>query len=158
MSSFQAQHDPPTWWDRTRANPIVVVAVWTAAVGVKLGLMPLVPSFTPSPALQQLPTWTAFALAAGLVTGGLMATVGLWNSWENRTKAWGIERSGWIITAAAWACYALTVIQHYPGSTIAWGSPLIYTVMCLIRIDAIKAMKADARRAKEQLAADLGNL
>lgn len=158
MSAFHPRNDPPTVWDRTQASPFVVVALWSVVVGVKLGLMPLFPSFTPSPALGTLPAWTAIALAGGLVAGGLMATVGLWNSWENRTKAWGLERSGWIILAAAWTAYAFVVVQKFPGSTISWGSALAYCVIALIRVAAIKAMKAEAQRVKKQVAADIESL
>lgn len=158
MSAFHPQHDPPTLWDRTRASPIVLVAMWAVVVGVKLALMPVVPSFTPSPALEALPTWTALALAAGLVAGGGAAVVGLWNAWENRTKAWSLERSGWIIAAAAWAAYSLVVVQKFPGSTIAWGAPLMCAGVGLIRVAAIKAMKADVQRVKKQAAADLESM
>lgn len=158
MSAFHPRNDPPSWWDRTRASPFVLVALWSVIVGAELALMPIFPEFTPSPSLGELPDWTALALAAGLVLGGLMATVGLWNAWENRTKAWSLERGGWIIVAAAHTAYAVVVIREYPGSTIAWGAPLVSAFMALIRVAAIKAMKADAHRAKKQIAADLESM
>ncbi|MDO4920106.1 hypothetical protein [Kocuria sp.] len=148
MSAFIPSHDPPTWWERALTHPMIWVAMWSVLAGAMLAVSPLLPEFTPSPSLGRLPGWTAAALAVALIGGGLSATVGLLNDWENRSRAWSTEQAGWVLIAAGWASYAVVVIQNFPGSQFAWGTGVIFVVIAATRVTALHLM---ARRTRARL-------
>ena len=153
MSSFIPSHDPPTWWERTLANPIVLNAIWSVIGGTLLAVSPFFPEFTPSPSLGRLPGWTAAALAAALIGGGVAASVGLLNDWENRSKAWNVEQAGWILVGAGWLSYAVVVLQNYPGSQFSWGAGLIAAATAALRVAALHLMARRTRRKLREIRA-----
>lgn len=148
MSTFVPSHDPPRWWERCLAHPIVLIAAWSVIVGTLLGLSPFFPEYTPSPSLGRLPGWTAALLAATLAGGGGFAVVGLLNDWQNRSRAWNVEQAGWILIAAGWASYAFVVVQNFPHSQFSWGQGVMFVAMAAIRVVALHLM---ARRTRAKL-------
>lgn len=156
MSVFKPTNDPPSLWGRVRGHPEVWVAAWSVIVAAQVMIDLWVAGFKPSPSLGELPLATAALLSLALAGGGLCALTGVLNRWDNRSRAWAVERAGWLVMAVGWACYAWVVFRVFPGSTITWGSAIMLTIMAVTRLLALKAMEHQARQKRAKLRAALG--
>lgn len=160
MSVYTPTNEPPRWIERILSHPEVALAVLSVLQGAQIMVDPLVPGYRPSPALGEVPLALATYLALVLAIGGVLAAVGVLNGWDNRSRAWRVERSGWTLLAVGWASYGAVVINAYPGSSVAWAMAVGLVIVSLVRLLALHLMERAARRAKDQRRAmtDTGSL
>ena len=151
---YVPEHDPPLTVERFLATPgLALLAFWTVLVAFQVALDPFSPRVLFSLALGELEPRTAILLGVSMLAGGVGALVGMLNSWDNRTRAWALERGAWVLVIAGWLSYAIIVGRAFPGSTISWGSPLFYCLMGGARIVALALAEKKARRNRAVKAA-----
>lgn len=150
MSVYTPTNEPPGWAERILSHPEVVLAMLSVVQGAQIMVDPLVPGYHPSPALGEVPLALAIYLALVLAIGGVLTTVGVLNGWDNRSRAWRVERSGWVLLGVGWGSYSAMVINAYPGSSVAWVTSVGLAIVGLVRLLALYLMERAARRAKDQ--------
>ena len=151
---YTPQHDPPLAVERFLSTPgVALMAVWTVLVAFQVALDPFSPGVLFSLALGELEPRTAILLGAFMLVGGVGTLIGMLNSWNNRTRAWALERAALVLVIAGWLSYAIIVGRAFPGSTISWGSPLFYCLMAGARIVALVLTEKKARRNRAAKAA-----
>lgn len=151
MSVYHPAHEPATWWERALQHPQTWLLMWSIVVAVQLLLDPWLPTYTPSLSLGEIPLWTATGLSAALCMGGVLGLVGVLNDWDNRSRAWAVEKAGWWVIAAGWSAYAFVVITEYPGSTIAWGSSFVFSAIGITRILALWLEERRTKRIRRKV-------
>lgn len=148
MSVYQPTREPPRWWERAIDHPEVVVALASIITGVEIILDPWLPEFRPSPSMGELPRAMASYMGGVMFAAGVLVMVGLFNAWDNRSRAWRVESGGWVLIATGWTSYAVVVINAYPGSTIAWSCAVFIALVAVVRLLALKLMERRARAAR----------
>lgn len=162
MSVFTPSHEPPVWWERWLSHGgLPWIALWSVIVGVKVIVDPWVPSALFSVVLGDLPAALATGLGVVLTVGGGLCLWGLLTPLRNRSKsrarawsverAWATERAGWWLSAVGWAAYSVVVFQHFPGSTISWGSSLLLAVVGGTRIWTLELIERAAERLRDRV-------
>lgn len=150
MSVYTPTNEPPGWAERILSHPEVLLAMLSVAQGAQIMVDPLLPHFLPSPSLGEVPLALAVYMGLVLAAGGVLATVGVLNGWDNRSRAWRVERSGWLMLAVGWGSYGAVVVNAYPGSSVAWATAGGLVAVSLARMLALHLMERAARRAREQ--------
>ena len=123
----RARHDPPTLWDRVRANILSVRDFFLSIVGGGLIVADaLIPDarWLPSHSLAMIPLWVQIVIAVLLVGGGIVTGVGvLVRSFRGTTLApltsILLERVGWLMLTFGWGTTATAVVGNGRlGSTL----------------------------------------
>lgn len=109
---FRATHEPPTWWERLLAHPPVVMAAFSAVVGVLLALdwrgLHLT-SITDGHDLGLAALGVGQIIGAGIVTrAALSGRAQLLDRRKQQALGWAILSTGWVV---------------YAGLVLATGGP-----------------------------------
>lgn len=143
-----------TFWDRLMVHPMDIPAAIIAIIfAVMVTASIIIPGFTPSKSMDQMPTLVTFLIAGALGNGGLLALVGLNWSGKHASHGWALERFGWLLAWLGFWTYGFTVYTHYPESIFAWAIPVALGVGSALRWWSVilieRSMKAFAARDKE---------
>lgn len=153
MSQYVPRNEPASWGDRLLSHPgLVLVAWWSMMVAIQVVLDPFVPSALFSRSLGEIPAWLGSAMGSTIGGGGTAVLIGILNRWDNRTRAWAVEKAGWVLLSAGWVAYALVVMRAYPGSTISWGTPMVYALIAVVRCTALRLTERDAMTKRDAIA------
>lgn len=131
---YQPRRFPVTAWDRVLVHPLETAVGMLAGICGLVNLFSLViPSFTPSPALENM--WWPVVLAEGifLAVGGALVFAGLQWVGDDVSTGWSLERFGWLLVAGGFITYGITVIVEYPDSLFSWGIPVVLGAASLLR-------------------------
>ena len=124
----RARHDPPTLWDRVRANVLSVRDFGLSIVGGGLIITDaLIPDgrWLPSHSLAMIPLWVQAVIAVLLVGGGVVTGLGvLIRRVRGSTLAplttILLERVGWLMLTFGWGTTAAAVVGNGRlGSTLS---------------------------------------
>lgn len=124
----RSRHDPPTLWDRTRANILSLRDFVLSVVGGGLIVTDaLIPDerWLPSYSLAMIPLWVQIVIAVLLVGGGIVTGVGvLVRSFRGTTLAplttILLERVGWLMLTFGWGTTATAIVGNgRVGSTLS---------------------------------------
>lgn len=124
----RSRHDPPTLWDRVRANILSVRDFGLSIVGGGLIFTDaIIPDarWLPSYSLAMIPLWVQIVIAVLLVGGGIVTGVGvLVRSVQGTTLAplttILLERVGWLMLTFGWGTTATAIVGNgRVGSTLS---------------------------------------
>lgn len=139
---------PPTWRDRLYIHSMdLTVAGIAVMFGLTVGLSLILPDFVPSRSMDKMPWPITMLISFFMGFGGILAIVGLYWRGDDASEGWARERLGWVLAAAGFFTYAISVGWSYPGSLFSWGVPFALGVGSYIRVEAIKRIEREVRRA-----------
>lgn len=136
----RARHDPPTLWDRVRANVLSVRDFGLSIVGGGLIIADaLIPDgrWLPSHSLAMIPLWVQAVIAVLLVGGGVVTGLGvLIRKVRGVTLAplttILLERVGWLMLTFGWGTTATAIIGN--GRL---GSTLALVIVCFLTLGSL---------------------
>lgn len=144
---YKPLRNPPNWLDRLMVHPMdTTVAAVSLVFAILLALSAVIPGFTPSVSLEEMPVYISISLAAAFATGGLLILVGLNWLGEEVSRGWALERFGWLLAAGGFLGYCISVSWIHPGSVFSWGIPLALATGSLLRYWSIILIERSTRR------------
>lgn len=145
---YHPTRSPASWWDRLLVHPIdSAVALLAVMFGALAALSMVTGGFTPSKSLDSMPTIVVWLFALFLVTGGVLALLGLNWPGEDVSTGWALERFGWLLSFGGFTVYTISVCWHYPGSIFSWLVPGVIAIGCLLRFRSLVLIERSVRRA-----------
>lgn len=129
LRGYSTDHRPPTVLDHMLAHPYAMaVSSWQVLAG-GLSLLVTLFDFSVSQSVQRLPEPIIAALGTLLVIGGLQTIRGLLDDDDDLMQGWKIERTGLVISMAAWLGYLVTILGAFPGGVMTW-------TLCILMVAA----------------------
>lgn len=121
---YKPVHDPPTLWDRMLVHPLeAIVSLLSLGFGAIVLSGLIIPGFSPSPSLQEMPFVIVLFEGIFLTLGGGLAFIGLQWFGDDVSTGWALERFGWLLAGGGFLTYAISVSWHFPSSVLAWVVP-----------------------------------
>ena len=146
LHGYTTDRRPPTNWDHALAHPYSIsLALWQILAGGSV-LASLLWDFSLSKSIDRMPDPLIAGICGLLLIGGVTIIRGLLDDSDDLMVGWKIERSGLILSATAWAAYAVTVAVSYPASGLSWTLSLLLALSHLIRHRATVLEERRVRR------------
>lgn len=131
---YRPTHNPPTHWDRVLVHPLEsVVAALSLLFGVIVLAGLVLPGYSPSASLREMPVLIVLLEGLFMASGGVLASIGLQWTGDDVSTGWALERFGWLLSGAGFLTYAISVSRHSPDSTLAWVVPGSLGLAALLR-------------------------
>ena len=144
---YHPTNTPPTLWDRLLVHPLDnAVAFLAVMFGLTSGVSILLPGFIPSASMDQMIWPVVVAVAVFLMAGGVLGLTGLHWSGDTVSDGWALERLGWLLSAAGFLVYAISVGFSYANSLYAWGVPLGLSLGCALRVWSVVKIERGTRQ------------
>lgn len=148
IRTYHPIYTPPRWWERILIHPVEnALAVLAIIFGVVMAASIPIEHFQPSASIADMP-WPIVAICAGFVgLGGVTSVIGLhWHDSQAINRAWGVERTGWILSAGGFFVYAIAVAISYPNSVFSWLVPAGLGIASSLRAISLLVIWLVARR------------
>lgn len=151
----RARHDPPTLWDRVRANALSLVIT---GLSVAAGGLIITDAFVPdgrwvaSYSLAMIPVWVQVLIAVLLIGGGVVTAFGVlvrrvWSCTLAPLTTILCERVGWLMLTFGWGTTAAAVIGNgRMGSTLALVNMIALTLGALLKVLLLWRLEREVRR------------
>ena len=136
LHGYSTDRRPPTNVDHLYAHPYAFgICVFQIVAGA-LSLLMTLTNLNASQSVQRLPQSLIAVLGVLLLLGGTQIIRGLLNDDDDLMQGWKIERTGLILSAAAWFAYFVTVIFAFPASVMSWSLILLLGIAHCVRYRA----------------------
>lgn len=148
LHGYTTDRRPPSNVDHLYAHPYAIVLALWQIVGGLLTMLTTLTHLTVSQSVERMAQPLIAALAVLLVAGGAQTIRGLLNDDDDLMQGWKIERTGLILSAAAWGAYAVTILFAFPSSILTWSFALGIAVANAIRC---RATVVEERRTRDRI-------
>jgi hypothetical protein len=149
LHGYTTDRRPPTNTDHLLAHPYsIFICGWQILAGAAV-VASILLNFALSRSLSRLPESLLAVIAAMLIVGGVSVIRGLLDDSDDLMVGWRIERTGLVLSATAWAAYAVTIIAAFPASVLTWTSALTFTGAHLVRL---RATRLEEKRVRARIA------
>lgn len=148
IRTYHPIYTPPRWWERILIHPMEnVLAVLALTSGAIIIAGILIDHFQPSRSMADMPWLLVLLCGAFTGVGGILALTGLhWRDTSAINTAWGIERTGWILSAGGFFVYAIAVAMSFPNSVFSWLIPTGLGIASSLRAVSLLMIWLMARR------------
>lgn len=128
---YRPHHKPPTVGDRIAAHWAETVStVMSVAVGITIVCGSLFPPFIPSPALDSIPDWQAWAIGLLMSIGGGLWGWSILHFFKDPEDLWLAQRIGAGFCGLGWTCYTLAAVVEHPEHPISWVAGISLAAIC----------------------------
>lgn len=126
--------------NRLLLHPERIVASWWGFLGFLLTVSTvnnyindLAPRYTG--VLKHLPWYATFGASVFLFASGVLIVMACFR--RSDSKAWRIERLGWILGGGGWFIYGLALFRFADGSYTSHSIPVFMIALCITRYIAL---------------------
>lgn len=147
LHGYSTDRRPPTNRDHVYAHPYSILICSYQVIAGSALLLSTLTSMRLSQSLDRLPETLLAAVGALLVVGGILVIRGLLDDSPDLMVGWRTERTGLVLSATAWASYAVTVAAAFPASVLSWTSGFLIAAAHMIRF---RATQLEERRSRER--------
>ncbi|GAB3889239.1 hypothetical protein [Terrabacter terrigena] len=143
LRGYSTDNRPPTVLDHLLAHPYAITfAVWQVIAGA-LAVLTTLFSFTVSQAIERLPQPLVAATGILFALGGIQIVRGLLDDDDDLMQGWKIERTGLVLTIAAWLAFFIAIVWSFPSSVLTW-------LLCLLVGAGAPSLRLWATRREEK--------
>lgn len=150
LHGYTTDRRPPTNEDHILAHPYALaICGWQVLGGVAV----LITMFTRgslSPSLARLSPVLLAIVAVLLVVGGASVIRGLLNDDNDLMVGWRIERTGLVLSIAAWLAYTAAIFGANPGAILTWVLGLFLAGAHAFRLRATRKEEKRIRRRMDE--------
>jgi protein-S-isoprenylcysteine O-methyltransferase Ste14 len=143
LRGYSTDNRPPTVLDHLLAHPYsIMFAVWQVIAGA-LAVLTTLFDFTVSSSMERLSQPLIAATGILFAVGGVQVVRGLLDDDDDLMQGWKIERTGLVLTIAAWLAFFVTIVWSFPGSVLTW-------LLCLLVGAGAPSLRLWATRREER--------